>query len=91
MSAMRYAAVVHAKRDLRFECVAEEQLTPGSVRVRFGCGALCRRKPLVQPRGDRVRVEAGRAARVRGRQALAQQPLETAISTRIPRITHDIP
>ncbi len=38
---MRYAAVVHAKRDLRFECVAEEQLTPGSVRVRFGCGGIC--------------------------------------------------
>lgn len=38
---MRFAAVVHAKRDLRFECVAEEQLTEGSVKVRFGCGGIC--------------------------------------------------
>lgn len=38
---MRFAAVIHAARDLRFECVAEEQLTPGGVRLRFGCGGIC--------------------------------------------------
>lgn len=38
---MRYAAVVHAKRDLRFECVAEQPLAQGWVRLRFGCGGIC--------------------------------------------------
>jgi L-idonate 5-dehydrogenase len=38
---MRYAAVIHKARDLRFECVAEEKLPPGSVRLRFGCGGIC--------------------------------------------------
>jgi L-idonate 5-dehydrogenase len=38
---MRFAAVIRGARDLRFECVAEEQVPPGSVRLRFGCGGIC--------------------------------------------------
>jgi len=38
---MPYAAVIHAARDLRFECVAEQAVGPGAVRVRFGCGGIC--------------------------------------------------
>ena len=38
---MPFAAVIHAARDLRFECVAEQPLPEGSVRLRFGCGGIC--------------------------------------------------
>ncbi|MCC7049684.1 MAG: L-idonate 5-dehydrogenase [Alphaproteobacteria bacterium] len=38
---MRFAAVIHAARDLRFECVAEPSLAEGWVRLRFGCGGIC--------------------------------------------------
>jgi len=38
---MPYAAVIHAARRLRYECIAEEPLAPGWVRVRFGGGGIC--------------------------------------------------
>jgi len=38
---MPFAAVIHAARDLRFECVAEGQLPEGHVRLRFGGGGIC--------------------------------------------------
>lgn len=38
---MPFAAVIHAARDLRFECVAEQKLPPGYARLRFGCGGIC--------------------------------------------------
>lgn len=38
---MPFAAVIHAARDLRFECVAEGQLREGQVRLRFGGGGIC--------------------------------------------------
>jgi L-idonate 5-dehydrogenase len=38
---MPFAAVIHAARDLRFECVAEKPLPAGHARLKFGCGGIC--------------------------------------------------